>query len=153
MLANTQPETPLAPHTTVYGPNTTPGTLQRTGRAYNHRRHNRHQHQLRPPREGPLKHPVHHAHCTTEATRQPPQPAEAACPQPPPRSCTCLHAARPDHAALQKAHSTGQIEQFTRIRKLGIAETRIGWRARWDPLHGNPKMARMDRPRAPTNLI
>ena len=76
MLANTQPETPLAPHTTVYGPNTTPGALQRAGCVYNHRRHNRHRHwhQIRPPhtrREGPLKHPVHHAHGTAEATRQP----------------------------------------------------------------------------------
>ena len=32
-LANTQPETPLAPHTTVYGRNTTPGALQGTRRA------------------------------------------------------------------------------------------------------------------------
>ena len=42
MLANTQPETPLAPHTTVYGPNTTPDALQRAGCVYNHRCHNRH---------------------------------------------------------------------------------------------------------------
>ena len=42
MLATTQPETPLAPHTTVYGPNTTPDALQRAGCVYNHRCHNRH---------------------------------------------------------------------------------------------------------------
>ena len=68
MLVNTQPETPLAPHTTVYGPNTTLGALQCAGCVYNHRRHNRHRHQIRPPHtrlEGPVKHPVHHEHCTT----------------------------------------------------------------------------------------
>ena len=67
-LANTQPETPLAPHTTVRRPNTTPGVLQRAGCAYNHRCQIWHQHQLRPPhkrRKVQLKHPGYQAHCTT----------------------------------------------------------------------------------------
>ena len=76
-LPNTQPDAPLAPHTTVCGPSTTPGELQRAGFANNHRRYVRHRHRqcvdvdvcvcvasLAPHTTGPTRSPLRRARCT-----------------------------------------------------------------------------------------
>ena len=168
--ANTQPETPPAPKTTVCGPNTTPGAPQRAGYAYNHRCHIRH------PARAPTNTSPHTPRRVTEppgapscgriertAPHMPPssphsqrEPRAHNRRHAPPRFSTRLHTETPGYASLQNAHSTRQTEQSAGMQKPGIAGTRIRSCVRWDQLHGNPKMARMarlDRPRAPTNLI
>ena len=102
----------------------------------NHQCHSRHQHQLVRPPHIRRSWNTRRTKCTAPLK---PQPSEALCQHPLPRSSTRLHAERPGNASLHKAHSTRQTEQAADVRKLGIAETRIGSSARWDLEHGHPK--------------